>query len=1019
MKNMISKPKKISLKLTSVTLLFTISVLLGMVIYQPISFESSNNLTDDNQLEPLSPKANGNATAVSQWGEWGDYDSSFIQPRDMAISSLDWIYVCDTNNHRIQVFDNNGDFLFKWGSYGTTADGAFNYPTSIALSPDGKIYVADTKNHRIQVFNATTGVFIEKWGAFGYSAPSTFNNPQGVAVDADGNVYVSDTYNNRIQKLSSSGSMIGWEYGTVPNTFNNPTDIAISSNGEIYISDTLNDRIQVYNYDSFGFNFVRKWGSTGIDGGQFQEPMGLFVSSSNDVYVADSWNHRIQKFDGWGHYETDLGSYGSNFGQLNRPTSVVEGIRGDLFVLDMNNNRIQKFQLIKNQQMYPTDILETGGYFYYMDNHDCTVYKLYKNGTLFSSFGSRGDKDGQFQNPVAMTSDSESNIYVLDMDTAKIQKFSKDGVYNRSYGGSTLYNNKSLSIPQDIIISSQDHGIYVTDTGNHRILKLFTNGTLAASLGSYGRTLGKLVRPFSIATRISAFSTTIFVLDETGRVQSNGTTWAQVGDYILQKNRPAKLEIDNIVANNKVYITDPFNNRIMVFNMSNGHYITNYAGAFSNSILNSMTVIFDTNRSTLVTVDVANMHIHFVDPVLLNDFYLSNQQNNILTSLSGLAFDGSQTVYIADEIGKCIRKYSIAGDYLGTIGPKFGRPTDIAIDNSGYFLITDVNENAVIILYPNGTYYKNISATLDSPRGIAVNKFGYIFVSDTGNNQIKVYNSKYEYQFSWGKTGSGLREFMSPIGLYIDDQNDIYIADSENNRIQVYSVDGTYKRSWGQHGLSNGRFQTPQYITDNGTGVILVSDLYNHQIQGFTKTGTFVSSWGELGTSAGKFERPKGICFIGNDSIFIVDSGNRRIQVLKQSKIYGFTSPTIAALSLTSTNGNVTIDWDDVYDADDYFIYRSNNFISHITSMDSIANTTESEYLDEGLPSGTYYYVVVAANDEENSTISNCISVTVNLATTTGDDGIGISLGFEFYAAIMIGILIISKRKKRVKKVNP
>ncbi|CAN2045123.1 hypothetical protein GMMP13_1750001 [Candidatus Magnetomoraceae bacterium gMMP-13] len=60
------------------------------------------------------------------------------------------IYVADTFNHRIQIFNSNGSFYTKIGSEGT-GDGEFKHPIRVAVGSDGKIYVADTSNHRIQV----------------------------------------------------------------------------------------------------------------------------------------------------------------------------------------------------------------------------------------------------------------------------------------------------------------------------------------------------------------------------------------------------------------------------------------------------------------------------------------------------------------------------------------------------------------------------------------------------------------------------------------------------------------------------------------------------------------------------------------------------------------------------------------------------------------------------------------------------------------------------------------------------
>jgi len=57
----------------------------------------------------------------------------------------------DYGNHRIQKFDSDGNFLAKWGSYGSE-DGQFIYPFGIAFDSEGNFYVTERGNHRVQKF---------------------------------------------------------------------------------------------------------------------------------------------------------------------------------------------------------------------------------------------------------------------------------------------------------------------------------------------------------------------------------------------------------------------------------------------------------------------------------------------------------------------------------------------------------------------------------------------------------------------------------------------------------------------------------------------------------------------------------------------------------------------------------------------------------------------------------------------------------------------------------------------------
>jgi len=68
------------------------------------------------------------------------------------VNGKDNVYVTDVNNHRIQKFTSDGEFLTSWGSEGD-GDGQFNQPEGIDVDLAGRVIVADTGNNRIQVFS--------------------------------------------------------------------------------------------------------------------------------------------------------------------------------------------------------------------------------------------------------------------------------------------------------------------------------------------------------------------------------------------------------------------------------------------------------------------------------------------------------------------------------------------------------------------------------------------------------------------------------------------------------------------------------------------------------------------------------------------------------------------------------------------------------------------------------------------------------------------------------------------------
>lgn len=216
----------------------------------------------------------------------------------------------------------------EWGKQGS-GDGQFNYPHGIAVGHDGNVYVADFQNHRIQCFDAN-GTFLFKWGKKGED-DGEFIFPSGLAI--------SFNEANNVTNSTRKAMLMVPELSSYP--WRSPNDSRIKSGllsicvsyleeQFIYVVDYGNHRIQVFGLDgSDNVKFIRKWGSKGIDDGQFQYPWACVIGNGvnkdnkfNMIYVTDSRNHRIQVFDHEGRFITKWGSRGSGDYQFNFPEGM-------------------------------------------------------------------------------------------------------------------------------------------------------------------------------------------------------------------------------------------------------------------------------------------------------------------------------------------------------------------------------------------------------------------------------------------------------------------------------------------------------------------------------------------------------------------------------------------------------------------------------------------------------------------------------------------------------------------------
>ncbi len=158
-------------------------------------------------------------TFLRQWGGIGTAPDKFGQingyafgPTGLVVAPDGTIYVADTWNHRIAAFTSDGKPLRQWGSFfnGQENPGAlpqhtseFYGPRGIAIGPNGLLYVTDTGNSRVLVFDAN-GKFVRAFGSFG-TGDGQMDNPVGIAARADGTIAVADTNNARVLLFSAEG----------------------------------------------------------------------------------------------------------------------------------------------------------------------------------------------------------------------------------------------------------------------------------------------------------------------------------------------------------------------------------------------------------------------------------------------------------------------------------------------------------------------------------------------------------------------------------------------------------------------------------------------------------------------------------------------------------------------------------------------------------------------------------------------------------------------------------------------
>ncbi|MEZ4589894.1 MAG: TIGR03663 family protein [Chloroflexota bacterium] len=293
---------------------------------------------------------------INPSGIAGNGDDQLFAPRNVAVSGDGRIFVLDSGNQRVQVFDADGQLVDSWGSPGT-GNGEFNAegqgPWGLAID-DNFVYVADTWNHRVQKFTLD-GQFVGSYGRPGNTADDPtgqglglFFGPRDMAIVNDDRVLVTDTGHHRVQIMDAQGNFIGQlgagndQFGAALGQFYEPVGVATGPDGFVYVADTWNGRIQQFTSDLIPVNewlLDTGWpANTSVNNKPY-----LAVDSAGRVYVTDPEAARVLIFDQLGNYIGKFGQFGTDANSLNLINGIFIDGQDNIYVVDAGNNRVLKY----------------------------------------------------------------------------------------------------------------------------------------------------------------------------------------------------------------------------------------------------------------------------------------------------------------------------------------------------------------------------------------------------------------------------------------------------------------------------------------------------------------------------------------------------------------------------------------------------------------------------------------------------------------------------------------------------
>jgi uncharacterized protein (TIGR03663 family) len=216
-------------------------------------------------------------------------------PTGIAVDRQGFIYVADTWNHRIVKLDPQGKFLKSWGGFfntqgnpdvGRQHPSEFYGPRSIAIGPDNTLYVTDTGNKRVLVFDSN-GTPLRQFGSAG-SGPANLNEPVGIAIDDAGVLYIADTHNSRVATFDTQGRPLAqWPVPTWSSTSYQEPYIAVAGD-TVYVANGPGRNVLLFDKQGKPLGEERR-----VDNLELINPTGIAVAPDGAVYVVDTGAHAV------------------------------------------------------------------------------------------------------------------------------------------------------------------------------------------------------------------------------------------------------------------------------------------------------------------------------------------------------------------------------------------------------------------------------------------------------------------------------------------------------------------------------------------------------------------------------------------------------------------------------------------------------------------------------------------------------------------------------------------------------
>lgn len=263
-------------------------------------------------------------------------NGGFKKPMGVTVAN-NKIFITDTMNKRVQIYDYSGNYLGLFGKEGTS-NGQFEFPYGIAADGKGQLYVADMRNSVIGIYTQS-GQFVRN-----FTGDKDIKKPTGISI-MNNKLYVADAASNKVfvfdvnsgKKLMDIG-----QTGDKNGQLVSPNWVT-ESGGKVFVADSGNDRVEVFDDNTGKFQyFLKSFNNDGVS--KLTNPRGIGVDGRGTVYVVSNITNKIFGYNTSGKELFGFGTMGQNDNQFALPNGLFVDNNGRIYITDTINQRVVVYQ---------------------------------------------------------------------------------------------------------------------------------------------------------------------------------------------------------------------------------------------------------------------------------------------------------------------------------------------------------------------------------------------------------------------------------------------------------------------------------------------------------------------------------------------------------------------------------------------------------------------------------------------------------------------------------------------------